>query len=455
MSFRPDAYLKMAGFKANGIADIQPGPGFNARILGTRTGAGVGAIGSLWIDTDATGAINADYSQLRLTRAGVAKWRFGNNLAGDGNDKLTCYSDVAGAAAWTVNPSTLVHDFAVSPTVAGVAIGSGGEANTASNLGAAGSVGIFAAKTSVNLGFKSLIAGAGVTLVAGANDITISSSGGGGGSSVQAVFGSLTAAAPRGAYTVTQFIARGSPNADMPVVIATANFAGINLFSDMGGGGQTPGGPHYGWVGMGSDNGLHMSTNLQYFSSGTSPILFDPTLPRGNVGFDAAGTFSLTWDPAAVAGSGYDFRLPVGTGASGTQINASGANVDRSNAPYPPLVAQSFVIMAQGYNSTVNATADGYNNVWLATMRNGQAMVLATTTGGPNATPVAALQVTPGGNINIFRLAVIGGIAGIPNIRLQSIGTIGAGIIAAGTSYIWYDGTNLKASAGTTTVNIV
>ena len=52
------------------------------------------------------------------------------------------------------------------------ASGSAGETNTASNVGASGS-GVFKQKTGVDLEFKKLIAGSGITITSGTNDLTI------------------------------------------------------------------------------------------------------------------------------------------------------------------------------------------------------------------------------------------------------------------------------------------
>ena len=59
--------------------------------------------------------------------------------------------------------------------------GGGGEANTASNLGALGSDGLFAAKVGVDLQFKSLRAGANITLTPSPTEVLIDAAGGGGG----------------------------------------------------------------------------------------------------------------------------------------------------------------------------------------------------------------------------------------------------------------------------------
>lgn len=65
--------------------------------------------------------------------------------------------------------------------------GGSGEVNTASNLGAG--AGVFASKVAADLQFKSLVAGANVSITSNATTVTVSATGGGGGGAVDSVNG--------------------------------------------------------------------------------------------------------------------------------------------------------------------------------------------------------------------------------------------------------------------------
>ncbi|MBA3762239.1 MAG: hypothetical protein H0X04_02700, partial [Chthoniobacterales bacterium] len=81
-------------------------------------------------ETRVTGALASDYSQLRVTRAGVPKWRMGNNLAGNGADDFFLRRDAEGALpdldVMKVTRTTGRVDFAGDVYAAGVLLGSGG-----------------------------------------------------------------------------------------------------------------------------------------------------------------------------------------------------------------------------------------------------------------------------------------------------------------------------------------
>lgn len=250
MAQRPDAYLKMKGIKSDELLDLQPGLGWNARIFGRRASAGAAAIGSLWIDTDSSGAIAADYSQLRLTRANVAKWRFGNNLQGDGADLLSCYSDVAGDYAWTINPTTRVTDFKVAPTINGAVMG-------------------------------------------------------GGGSTTTSLFGTYDST-PNSWQTTTVSGAAALLGASDYIIRISNHDGAIGMWSNTDHTNSQHGfAAHFGWIGMASDGGLRIAKNM-LDSVGR---LFEPGIPRSVLGFDSVGALSFSWDPAAIAGADGDYRV--------------------------------------------------------------------------------------------------------------------------------------------------
>lgn len=79
-----------------------------------------------------------------------------------------------------------------------MSVSGAGEANTASNVGSGG-VGVFAAKSSVDLQFNSLVAGTGITVVSNANLITITATGGGGSTPTGTGFTHITSGSQDGA----------------------------------------------------------------------------------------------------------------------------------------------------------------------------------------------------------------------------------------------------------------
>lgn len=107
--------------------------------------------------------------------------------AGQAN-KLARYLDSAWQffdARYALNADDGLWYVRSASTWAPIAGGGGGEVNTASNLGVG--EGVFASKVGVDLQFKSLIAGANVTLTSDGDEITIDATGGGGGATLPVV----------------------------------------------------------------------------------------------------------------------------------------------------------------------------------------------------------------------------------------------------------------------------
>ena len=378
MSFVPDAILQLGGVRATANPfKTYPGTGFNSSTEGE-------AVGSHWVDTRTTGALSSDYSQFRYARAGVTKYRHGVNLAGDGADdwvlKREGYAtDATERDFLKFTRETGRADF-YGPVYSNGTLLSGGIPVTGGTMTGKLVVGIGAISTSTST----------------ENPVSAST-------------------------WVSNFANQIALHlyAPDPFISMFANTDGANT--------QSPSGKiRWGGVGMSSDNGVRLQQNLAYFPSGTSPKLFDPTLPRGNFGFDHDGTLSYSWDPAAIAGSGYDYRAGLGT---------------VSNNPYVPIPGQSLVIFGQG--RAEGGASWEFGNVDICTMRGGQTMRFGTS--GTQNDPRFAMQITghvPGGpgNVNIFRQAVIGGISGIANIRLQNVGSV----TGANDGSIWYDGSNYR-----------
>lgn len=136
----------------------------------------------LWLSADTAGAITnvrpaAPNHQVRIgyvvrSHATVGSIYVTINIGSD----LNHLHDVVITAP--ADNDVLIYDSATQTWQNGPQTGGSGEVNTASNIGTG--VGVFASKVGVDLQFKSLIAGAGVTLTPTATGITIVASGAGG-----------------------------------------------------------------------------------------------------------------------------------------------------------------------------------------------------------------------------------------------------------------------------------
>lgn len=130
-----------------------------------------------------------------------------------------------GMSLW-VNDEDLIYSYNGTAWVASTF----GETNTASNLGTG--TGIYGTKVGVDLRFKSLVAGTGVTLSNTSNDITINASGGGGGSGTVTSVSVTTANGVSGTVTnptTTPAISMSLGAITPSSVTATGSVTGSNL----------------------------------------------------------------------------------------------------------------------------------------------------------------------------------------------------------------------------------
>ena len=174
--------------------------------------------------------------------------------------------------------------------------GGGGEANTASNLGAG--EGLYASKVGVDLRFKSLVAGANVTLSSDGDEITIDAAGGGGGSGTVT---SVALSAPTG------FAVSGSP-VTTTGTLALAFDTGYSLPTDLD---QADWNTAFGW-------GDHATAGYEKELTAGANITIDRTNPLVPV-ISASASSGMT-NPMTTAGDvikggtgGTPERLAIGS----------------------------------------------------------------------------------------------------------------------------------------------
>lgn len=298
--------LLTQSIQSDGVLDLVPGDGYHTRIKG-------GAIGSLWADTRSTGALSSDYSQFRLTRAGVAKWRTGNNLDGSGNDHYTIYRDADGTVTdlevMKITRSSARVDFSGAVYSGGVLL-TGGLANPL--VPGSDTTSAFTIRNAANT----------------ADFIRTYGNG-------RLKLGLTTLITPREGYSIelysrTSFSAFGD--------------AAILMVSNQGG--QNTGwssSAHVGVCGMSSDGGMRLAQNAYNRASDGAFVNYEGGRPQSIIGMDSAGTFSYSYAQPSALGTG----------------------------TYSGTVSQTFVISGAGYTS---AAFEETQNVDLMTMQGGRYM---------------------------------------------------------------------------------
>lgn len=234
-------------------------------------------------------------------------------------------------------------------TWAPLAGGGGGEANTASNLGAG--QGVFASKVGVDLRFKSLVAGTNVSLSADGNTITINASGGGGSGAVTSV----------GLSAPTGFDVSGSP-VTASGTLALSFSTGYSLPTNTN---QSNWSTAFGW-------GNHASAGYEKELTAGANITIDRTDPDNPV-ISASASSGMT-NPMTTLGdlikggaSGTPSRL--GVGSPGQLLGVASGEPAWVNAPSGrnALINGNFLINQEAVTGTVTLAAGAYgHDMWKA-----------------------------------------------------------------------------------------
>ena len=266
---------------------------------------------------------------------------------GDGVTLLTPGADVVTVSAKSLKAGANVSLTEVAGSIVIGAAGGGGgggsgEANTSSNLGTG--VGLAAAKSGVNLPFKSLKAGANVTLSATADEVTISAAGGGGGTSVFAdisAYGAVADFVPgpagTGTGTANDSAIMAAIATNKPLYVPDGNFYVANWSTRLAFSRATVLQSSVGHVWGDTGRGKQILGNtVNVGATNTHEVSYGGGI-RWSPGLDAAGiriwTGHHNWMVANSENGGMQFQLYPGYGGKGFQgITASCEAPNKLNA---------------------------------------------------------------------------------------------------------------------------
>lgn len=289
-----------------------------------------------------TGNANGGNSGGVLVQIGTASGVRGKFQIKDGSEGTAGHVwtsvDTSGKGGWSALPSS-------------------GEANTASNLGL-GSV-LFKQKSGVDLQFRSLVAGSGITLTQNADDITIEAAGGGGAntslSNLSGVSLNADLAWPDngGGAAVTRTITTGSPSVpqdlngsdNLTVETASGGFgsSGSLLF-------KTGPATNNGW-GFGTVNSGSLTLEIGTASNGPGGRI---KFKDNSNGYGTTGTVGHVWTQTAADGTG-QWQAGGGSGEANTASNVGGANgVFKQKTG----IDLEFKTLAAGANITITPVGD-------------------------------------------------------------------------------------------------
>ena len=224
----------------------------------------------------------------------------------------------------------------IDPAGTTIAGGGGGEANTASNVGAG--EGVFKQKTGIDLEFKSLVAGTNITLTSGADDITIDAAAGGGAASLNDLTDASTVKGGFNGGANTENLILGPAATNLPNLDTTNSF-GNNIILQPSANGNptnlTNGNRnvligHYNGVALTTGDGNIVIGNAALISStdGTSTVAIGNNALQNNTKTMTTSNVAIGLQAAKASTTGEKITcIGANSGWSTTSAIATGSNI--------------------------------------------------------------------------------------------------------------------------------